>query len=72
MNYKNRKKIQVLISEETYTKLNKLIGAEAIESGTKLPSISSWCRTLIEDTINFEYNKKKIQNFKYKDNLDKL
>lgn len=72
MTSKNIKKIQVLISEETYIKLNKLIGAESIEQGTKLQSLSAWCRDLIEDTINFEYNKKKIDNFKYKDNIDKL
>ena len=68
----NRKKVQVLISEETYIKLNKLIGAEAIENGTKIPSISAWCRDLIEDTINFEYNKKKIKDFSFKDNINKL
>lgn len=68
----NRKKVQVLISEETYIKLNKLIGAEAIASGTKIPSISAWCRELIEDTINFEYNKKKIDNFNHKNNINKL
>ena len=58
--------VQTLLDEETFTKLNRLIAAEAFESGTKVKSKSEWLRELITDTINFEYNKKKIEEVDFK------
>ena len=72
MNYKKENKVQVLLDDDTFVKLNKLIGAEALENGTRIPSLSAWCRQLITDTINFEFNKKKIENFSMKRDIKKL
>ena len=72
MNYKKEFKVQVLLDEETFVKLNKLIGAEALENGTRIPSLSKWCRTLITDTIEWEFNKKKIDNFSMKRDIKNI
>ena len=72
MNYKQTNKVQVLLDDETFQKLNKLIGAEALENGTRIPSLSAWCRQLITDTINFEFNKNKIENFNMKRDIKNI
>ena len=58
--------VQTLLDEETFTKLNRLIAAEAFENGTAVKSKSEWLRELITDTINFEYNKKKIEEVNFR------
>lgn len=69
MKYKKENKLQVLIDEQTFIKLNKLIAAEAMEKGTRIPSLSKWCRELITDTVDFELNKRKIDGFSFKENI---
>ena len=72
MNKIQTEKLQVMISPETFHKLNKLIAAEALEKGERIQTLSGWCRNLIEDTINFELNKKKIDNFDYKRDIKNI
>lgn len=69
---KNTQKLQVMISDASFTKLNKLIAIKSIEDGTKMESISSFCRSIIESHIEEEYNKSRIENFNFKQNIDKL
>ena len=72
MSNKQTEKLQIMISPQTLHKLNKLIAAEALEKGERIQTISGWCRNLIEDTINFELNKKKIEDFNYKRDIKNI
>ena len=72
MNSNNTEKLQVMISPETLHLLNKLIAAEALENGKRIQPLSTWCRQLIQDTINFELNKKKIEDFNYKRDIKNI
>ena len=72
MSLKQTHKVQVLLDEETFVKLNKLIGAEALENGERIPPLSKWCRKLIQDTIEWEFNKKKIDNFSMKRDIKNI
>ena len=58
--------IQTLVDEETFAKLNRLIAAEAFEKGETPKGKSQWLRELIIDTINFQFNKKKIEELDFK------
>ena len=64
MKTKKDKLIQVLVDEETFNKMNKLIMMEAIKSNTSMQGKSGWVRNLIEDTVNFELNKQHIEEWK--------
>ena len=59
-----RKTIQIVIDEETYYKLDRLMMMEALENNTCMSNLSQWVRTLIEDTVNFQINKSKISDYK--------
>lgn len=37
---------------------------EAIENGTRMSNLSQWVRDLIEDTVNYQLNKKKLDDWK--------
>lgn len=56
-------RIQTLIDDKTLLDLNRLIMIEALENGTSIQSKSEWVRNLILDTLNFELNRRKIDNF---------
>lgn len=56
-------RIQALVDDKTLLDLNRLIMIEALENGTSIPSKSEWVRNLILDTLNFELNRQKIDNF---------
>ena len=60
---KYTKLIQVLIDEDTLSKLNKLIIMDALENDTPVKGKSQWLRELIEDTVNYELNNKKIEQY---------
>ena len=57
------KHVQALVDEETLSKLNRLIIMDAFENGTAIKTKSQWLRELIEDTVNYELNAKKIEEF---------
>ena len=57
---KYTKVVQALITEDTLAKLHRLILIEATEKNEIPKGKSEWLRNLIEDTVNFELNKKKI------------
>lgn len=57
------KHVQALVDEETLSKLHKLIIMDALENGTPVKGKSQWLRELIEDTVNYELNAKKIEAF---------
>ena len=59
-----RKTIQIVIDEDTYLKLDRLMMMEAIENGTRMSNLSQWVRELIEDTVNYQLNKKKLDDWK--------
>jgi hypothetical protein len=59
-----RKTIQIVIDEETYYKLDRLMMMEALENDTRMSSLSQWARNLIEDTVNYQLNKKKLEDWK--------
>ena len=59
-----RKTVQIVIDEDTYLKLDRLMMIEAIENGTRMSNLSQWVRDLIEDTVNYQLNKKKLDNWK--------
>ena len=56
--------IQALLDQDTLDKLNKLIMIEAIESDMPMKGKSEWIRNLIEDTVNYQFNKKKLDEWK--------
>lgn len=56
--------IQTLLDEDTLNKLNKLIMIEAIEDDKPMLGKSAWLRNLLEDTVNYQYNKKKLDEWK--------
>ena len=58
-----RKTIQVVVDEETYMRLDRLMMVEALENGTKISTLSKWVRLLIEDTVSFPPTKKKIDQW---------
>lgn len=60
---RNTVHLQVLISEDTMQKLNRLILMEAIENDTPVQTKSAWLRNLIEDTVDYELNAKKIEEW---------
>ena len=64
MKTKYTKHVQVLLDEETFTKMQRLIMMEALDNNTPIKSVSSWTRDLIEDTVNFQINKTKISDWK--------
>jgi len=59
-----RKTVQIVIDEDTYLKLDRLMMMEAIENGTRMSNLSQWVRDLIEDTVNYQLNKKKLDDWK--------
>lgn len=63
MKAKYTKVIQTLLDEDTLDKLNKLIMIEAIESDMPMKGKSEWIRNLIEDTVNYQFNKKKLDEW---------
>ena len=56
--------VQVLLDEETFDKLQKLIMLEAVENNEPMLGKSAWVRNLIEDTVNFQLNKQKLAGWK--------
>ena len=58
------KMVQVLLDEETFDKLQKLIMLEAVENNEPMLGKSAWVRNLIEDTVNFQLNKEKLAGWK--------
>jgi len=56
--------VQVLLDEETFDKLQKLIMLEAVENNEPMLGKSAWVRNLIEDTVNFQLNKEKLAGWK--------
>jgi hypothetical protein len=64
MKNKYNKSVQVLLNEDTLNKLSKLIMIEAIENDKPMLGKSAWVRNLIEDTVNFQYNEKKLNEWK--------
>ena len=58
-----KKTIQIVISEETFLQIDRLIMMEALETNSRMKTISSWCRELLEDTVAFESNKKKLDQW---------
>lgn len=58
------KMVQVLLDEETFDKLQKLIMLEAVENNEPMLGKSAWVRNLIEDTVNFQLNKQKLAGWK--------
>jgi hypothetical protein len=63
---KTTNNIQTLLDDDTLQKLNRLIMIEAFEKGEAPKGKSQWIRELIEDTVNFEPNLKKIEEYKPK------
>jgi len=61
---KTTNNVQTLLDDDTLAKLNRLILIDALEKGEAPKGKSQWLRELIEDTVNYELNKKKIENFK--------
>ena len=59
----SRKTLQTIIDEETYIKLQRLLVLESIENDTKMQTVSTWIRTLIEDTVDWEFNKLKLEGW---------
>tara|TARA_R110001632_G_scaffold110355_1_gene220853 strand:- start:478 stop:696 length:219 start_codon:yes stop_codon:yes gene_type:complete len=55
--------IQTLLDQDTLDKLNKLIMIEAIENDKPMKGKSEWIRDLIEDTVNYQFNKKKLDEW---------
>lgn len=72
MSSKQTEKLQIMVSPETLNKLNKLIAADALAKGTRMKTLSGWVRELIEDTIEFEINKKMIEEFDIKRDIKKI
>ena len=58
-----KKTIQIVISEETFLQIDRLMMMEALESNTKMKTLSAWCRELLEDTVSFETNKRKLNQW---------
>ena len=61
---KTTNNVQTLLDDDTLFKLNRLILMDALEKGEATKGKSQWIRELIEDTVNYELNKKKIDNYK--------
>jgi hypothetical protein len=64
MNKKYTNNIQVLLDDETYSKMQRLIMMEALDKDEPIKGRSGWVRELIEDTVNFQINKSKIEDYK--------
>lgn len=64
MRTKYIKSVQVMLDEETHTKMQRLIMMDALERDEPMKGMSAWCRDLIEDTVNFQINKSKIADYK--------
>ena len=58
------KSVQVMLDEETHTKMQRLIMMDALEQDEPMKGMSAWVRDLIEDTVNFQINKSKIADYK--------
>ena len=66
MKDKNTEHLQTLISKDTLSRLNKLIMMDALNNDTPIQTRSAWLRNLVEDTIDFEMNKKMIGDWEPK------
>ena len=64
MKTKYTNNIQVLLDDETYSKMQRLIMMEALDKDEPIKGRSGWVRELIEDTVNFQINKSKIEDYK--------
>jgi len=64
MKTKYTNNIQVLLDDETYSKMQRLIMMEALDKDEPIKGRSGWVRELIEDTVNFQMNKSKIEDYK--------
>ena len=64
MRTKYIKSVQVMLDEETHTKMQRLIMMDALERDEPMKGMSAWVRDLIEDTVNFQINKSKIADYK--------
>ena len=58
------KTVQVMLDEETHTKMQRLIMMDALEQDEPMKGMSAWVRDLIQDTVNFQINKSKIADYK--------
>ena len=64
MKTKYTKHVQVLLDEDTFTKMQRLIMMDSLENDEPMKGMSGWLRDLIEDTVNFQINKSKIADYK--------
>ena len=64
MRTKYIKSVQVMLDEETHTKMQRLIMMDALDKDEPMKGMSAWVRDLIEDTVNFQINKSKIADYK--------
>ena len=64
MKNKYTNNIQVLLDDDTYGKMQRLIMMEALDKDEPIKGKSGWIRELIEDTVNFQINKSKIEDYK--------
>ena len=63
------KKLQVLLSEDEVTAINRIILNDAIEGGERPVSISAFIRTIVRKEIDLKADSIKAWN---KDNIKKL
>jgi len=63
------KKLQVLLSEDEFTAINRIILNDAIEGGERPVSISAFIRTIVRKEIDLKADSIKEWN---KDNIKKL
>jgi hypothetical protein len=63
------KKLQVLLSEDEVTSINRIILTEAIEGGERPVSISAFIRDCVRKEINLKFDSIKEWN---RDNIKKL
>ena len=56
--------LQVLVDTDTFDKINRLMMMEALQNERAIQTKSAWLRDLIEDTVNFQLNKNKIEDWR--------
>lgn len=67
MSEKYTKHLQLLITEDMYYDLSRLLMAQALEKGEPIPTMSKYLRSLLEEILNDEANKEKIENWNPRD-----
>lgn len=55
--------VQVMIDEDTFKQLSRLILIEAVETGEPVKGRSQWVRELIEDTVSWHATAAKIKDW---------